>query len=176
MTEQSRTSSRNTGEPPFGLAQGKTDVQTLGLLYKFLKRMVQGTKGIPGGWKNTPPPPILAGVAGDATAGTEAASWLAADAQGVVLTAIPAHPTGATALQGTATTVLRSDATIQQGIVTTKGDLLGRSSTPERVPVGANGDVLTADSTVALGVSWKPASSSEALADDSIFYAHSLAA
>jgi hypothetical protein len=59
---------------------------------------------------------------------------------------------------------MRSDATIQQGIVTTKGDLLGRSSTPARVPVGADGTVLTADSAAALGVSWKPSSVDEALA------------
>lgn len=38
--------------------------------------------------------------------------------------------------------------------VTTKGDLLGYDTIPDRVPVGANGTVLTADSTQALGVKW----------------------
>ena len=42
---------------------------------------------------------------------------------------------------------------------TTKGDLSGYSSTQARVPVGNNNEVLTADSTTALGVAYKtPAS------------------
>lgn len=40
--------------------------------------------------------------------------------------------------------------------LTTKGDLYGRSATTDvRVPVGANGTVLTADNTNAAGVSWQ---------------------
>jgi len=38
--------------------------------------------------------------------------------------------------------------------LTTKGDLLGFSSADARIPVGANGYVLTADSTQTLGVKW----------------------
>lgn len=38
--------------------------------------------------------------------------------------------------------------------VTTKGDLLGYSTVAARVPVGADTNVLTADSTQALGVKW----------------------
>jgi hypothetical protein len=38
--------------------------------------------------------------------------------------------------------------------LTTKGDLHGFDTGDARVPVGANGTVLTADSTVALGVKW----------------------
>lgn len=39
--------------------------------------------------------------------------------------------------------------------LTTKGDLLGRSATAiARIPVGADGQMLTADSTNALGVAW----------------------
>lgn len=38
--------------------------------------------------------------------------------------------------------------------LTTKGDLYGYSTTNARVPVGTNGQVLTADSTAALGVAW----------------------
>lgn len=41
-------------------------------------------------------------------------------------------------------------------IVTTKGDLLGFDTTANRVPVGSDGDILTADSTAALGVSYQP--------------------
>lgn len=40
--------------------------------------------------------------------------------------------------------------------VTTKGDLQGFDTTPNRVPVGSDGDLLTADSTAALGLSWQP--------------------
>lgn len=44
--------------------------------------------------------------------------------------------------------------------LTTKGDLFGYSTTNARVPVGTNGQVLTADSAEALGVKWaSPAAS-----------------
>lgn len=39
--------------------------------------------------------------------------------------------------------------------LTTKGDLWGFSTVDARVPVGTDGQVLTADSTAALGVSWQ---------------------
>lgn len=41
--------------------------------------------------------------------------------------------------------------------VTTKGDVQGFSTVPARIPVGADGEVLTADSGNALGVSWQAA-------------------
>jgi hypothetical protein len=41
--------------------------------------------------------------------------------------------------------------------LTTKGDLYGYSTTNARVPVGTNGQVLTADSTAATGVAWSTA-------------------
>lgn len=44
--------------------------------------------------------------------------------------------------------------------LTTKGDILGFSSVNARVPVGANGTVLTADSTQTLGVKWASSLSS----------------
>jgi hypothetical protein len=71
-----------------------------------------------------------------------------------LLTDIPANPTGQTAKQGTADTLMRSDATIKQGIVTIKGDLLGFDSLPNRIPVGAAGQVLIADPIQTLGVRW----------------------
>jgi hypothetical protein len=43
--------------------------------------------------------------------------------------------------------------------LTTKGDLYGFSTVPSRVAVGANGTVLTADSTNANGVAWAAAAS-----------------
>jgi len=39
--------------------------------------------------------------------------------------------------------------------LTTKGDIFGYSTVEDRIPVGTNGKVLTADSTVGLGVSWQ---------------------
>jgi hypothetical protein len=44
---------------------------------------------------------------------------------------------------------------LQALAVTTKGDLQGFSTVPDRVPVGSDGQVLTADSTASLGVSYK---------------------
>ena len=38
--------------------------------------------------------------------------------------------------------------------LTTKGDVAGYSNVNARIPVGSNGQVLTADSTAALGVAW----------------------
>lgn len=53
--------------------------------------------------------------------------------------------------------------------LTTKGDLWGFNTVDDRIPVGTNGKVLTADSTNALGVSWQtPASAgTNALLDGS---------
>jgi len=42
--------------------------------------------------------------------------------------------------------------------LTTKGDLYGFDTADARIPVGADGTVLTADSTQALGVKWDPPS------------------
>ena len=39
-------------------------------------------------------------------------------------------------------------------VLTTKGDILSYSTEPVRVPVGANGYVLTADSSQSSGVKW----------------------
>lgn len=49
-----------------------------------------------------------------------------------------------------------SDAAIAKSIVTTKGDLIAATgtSTPARLGVGTNDQVLTADSTAAAGVKW----------------------
>lgn len=49
--------------------------------------------------------------------------------------------------------VLMSNSDVQ----TTKGDLAGYSTSAARVPVGSDGQVLTADSTAALGLSYQPA-------------------
>lgn len=69
-------------------------------------------------------------------------------------TAAPSNATGTAAAAGIADTLLRSDSTTKQGIVTIKGDVLGYSTVPARIPVGTDGQVLTADSPSALGVKW----------------------
>lgn len=43
--------------------------------------------------------------------------------------------------------------------LTTKGDLYGFSTVPARLPVGTNGQVLTADSTASTGLAWATSSS-----------------
>lgn len=43
-------------------------------------------------------------------------------------------------------------------VLTTKGDMLGFSTTPVRVPVGNDGYVLTADATQPAGLKWAPQS------------------
>lgn len=47
--------------------------------------------------------------------------------------------------------------------LTTKGDLYGFSTVDARIPVGADGEVLTADSTDPTGVSWQPTATSAVL-------------
>jgi hypothetical protein len=50
--------------------------------------------------------------------------------------------------------------------LTTKGDLYGFSTVPARVPVGTNGQVLTADSTATNGVAWATPTSGSTFATD----------
>jgi len=52
---------------------------------------------------------------------------------------------------------------------TTKGDIEGYSTVAERIPVGTNDDVLTADSTADLGVAWKTPAAGGDVATDTIF-------
>lgn len=53
------------------------------------------------------------------------------------------------------------DAQIPDSLLTTKGDIIAATgaSTPARLAVGTNDQVLTADSTAASGVAWKTATS-----------------
>ncbi len=54
-----------------------------------------------------------------------------------------------------ATTVNTLSSNGSTSPLTTKGDLYGFSTLPDRFPVGVDGKVVTADSTTALGIAWK---------------------
>lgn len=102
-----------------------------------------------------PPSTIQAGVdADDSPSGSNVPAL--EDHVHDVDTAAPAHPTGTTAAEGTGAALMRADATIAQGIVTTKGDVLTYGSAPARLGVGADGLVLTADSGETTGLQWGP--------------------
>ena len=47
-----------------------------------------------------------------------------------------------------------TDTGVPDDLLTTKGDTHGYSSTNARIPIGSDGDVLTADSGEALGLKW----------------------
>ena len=46
---------------------------------------------------------------------------------------------------------------VAEDMLTTKGDTHGYTTENARVPIGTNDQVLTADSTTALGLAWKDA-------------------
>lgn len=119
-----------------------------------LERMAQG---IPGGFFGTAPSVIQAGAT--PAAGSESDGWLSAGATFGIETAAPSHPTGTAAAEGTGTALMRADATIKQGIVAAKGDILTHNAT---VPAAlsqsgvVDGDVLTKDSLQSTGLKWAP--------------------
>lgn len=82
---------------------------------------------------------------------------LASDANGIpVATAVTDTELGY--LSGASSNIQTQITAKLTNPLTTKGDILGYDSAANRVPVGANGTVLTADSTQALGVKWVAAS------------------
>lgn len=146
--------------PPPALPDLSTQgwLQVRGQVDKFLQWCRSNYSGLPGGFKNLAATLVRAGVS--AFAGTMANGWAAADHVHQPETAAPSHPTGAAAAEGTGSSLMRADATIKQGIVTNKGDVLTFSTVPARLGVGADGLVLTAASGEATGLKWAAAGGS----------------
>lgn len=63
--------------------------------------------------------------------------------------------------------VATADAAIPKAVVTAKGDIIVAStaSTPDNLPVGSNGQVLTADATTTLGVKWENPTGGSSVSD-----------
>jgi hypothetical protein len=95
-------------------------------------------------------PTTVVSDAGTASVG-DGPSYMREDAQLVVQTATPTSATGTAHAQGSSQSLMRADATIKQGIVTTKGDLLGFSTVPARVPIGADHTTWVAKASETLG-------------------------
>ncbi len=123
-------------------------------LQEFLEKLfLQVLGGIPPGFNNVTPQNINAN--NTAAAGAEGDGWASASHVHDVDTAAPSNPTGKTPVEGVSGALMRADATVQQGIVTTKGDLLTHdNATAERLAVGTDGQVLNADSAETTGLKW----------------------
>lgn len=122
-------------------------------LYDFLRNVLESDEGIPGGDTGEEPSPIHAGDS--SLTGTLSAGWAPGDHIHSVNTAAPVFPTGTIALEGTATALLRADAVIKQGLVSAKGELVGHSVLPGKVPAPTlDGQVLMAKSSQDVGLVW----------------------
>lgn len=80
---------------------------------------------------------------------------------------------------GTSGNLITSNGTIWQSLpapvsvsVTTKGDLQGYSTLPARIPVGTNGQILVANSSVPLGVEWQTNTGSSPLTTKGDIYTY----
>jgi hypothetical protein len=74
-------------------------------------------------------------------------------------TAAPSNPTGTAASEGSAASFMRSDATIEQGIVSAFGDILTHNVTipaAHPMPDAAFGQPLSADEGSPTGLRWGP--------------------
>lgn len=144
------TTRRRTGPPP--KLTGKPWNMVAPELQAFIDRLFKQDAGIPGGFKELDPSTITPDDVADPGQVTD--GWAAALHVHPIATASPSNATGAAPSEGSASSFLRSDATIQQGVVTTKGDILIFGAAADRLAVGVNGEALTADSAQAKGLLW----------------------
>lgn len=103
------------------------------------------------------PEPVALGDESEASAGTTQTPAVSDHIHNLETDA-PSVATGKTASEGTASSVLRSDARIAQGVVTTKGDLLTHDgATAERFESpGIFGYKLISEPGSATGLGWEP--------------------
>jgi hypothetical protein len=120
------------------------------VLWKHVKEVHSGA---PAGFYDTTPAEIEPDEVG--SSGTQSSGWAAADHTHPIRTGAPTNPTGTVASEGSSSSFMRSDATIRQGIVTTKGDVLTHNATvPARLAIGADYAVLQALAAEVTGLRW----------------------
>lgn len=125
-----------------------TDFVSGSIYTSFLVIVLQGTAGAGTAWRLDP------GTSGQVLVGTDDIDWVSFGA------GVTDH--------GALTGLSDDDHTqyVLRSILTTKGDLFARTTTGvDRVAVGTNDYVLTADSTASTGVAWKVPAGSGTLDD-----------
>lgn len=151
------------------LSQQKSWKAGFSLIEDFLRHLLDGFSGLPAPHQEThlaagddalqtPGTPTTVD-AGSAASTGDGPSYAYEDHEHAVSTAAPSNSTGTAASEGSGAALMRADATIKQGIVTTKGDLLTHNSTvPARLAIGSDTTLLVADSTQTTGIKWAPVS------------------
>lgn len=122
----------------------------------FLKMFIKGPDGGEVSLGISLPVSVLNGGTGSTTAsGARANLGAAASGANSDITALSGLTTPLSIPQGGTGQISAALAYAALSPLTTKGDLQGQSATaPTRIPVGTNGQILTADSSAASGVAW----------------------
>lgn len=144
--------------PPVPMGEPPSIGRIWTLLLDLWKHVVNNHIGVPGGFFAEDPSDLDANR--EPGPGTEASGWAAADHVHALVVGPPTNATGTAASEGSGAALMRASATIKQGIVTTKGDVLTFSTVPARLAVGADDSELISDSTQATGLRWRTAADS----------------